>query len=172
MKILVTYFSKTGNTLAVAEAIRDALQQEDTEIKPIKEVESVEGYSLIFCGFPVHAHSVPVAVHNFIKRLKSGQKLALFSTHGAKTDGQMPKQAVHQAVGLAKGLEVIDSFTCRGQVEQEIIDDLMTKPEHRAWAMEAASAKSHPDEADLADARVFARGVLKKALKFEDFTKK
>jgi len=171
MKILVTYYSKTGNTKAVAETIFHELQKEDAEIKPIKEVENPEDYLLVFCGFPVHAHSVPVAVHNFIKKLRQGQKIALFSTHGSKTDGQMPKEAIHQAIGLAKDVEVLGSFTCRGQVEQDIIDELMRKPEHKAWAMEAASAKDHPDKADLEDASMFAMGMLKKAMKFEEFHK-
>jgi flavodoxin len=172
MKILVTYYTKTGNTKAVADAIFEALHPEDKEIAAIKEVGSTDEYTLIFCGFPVHAHSVPVAVHNFIKKLNPGKKLALFSTHGSKTDGQMPREAIHQAVGLAKDLEVLGSYTCRGEVEPEIIDDLMNKPEHKAWAMEAASAKAHPDKADLEDARTFARGILKKALKFEEYHKK
>ncbi|MBN2298173.1 MAG: hypothetical protein JXM72_06240 [Deltaproteobacteria bacterium] len=172
MKILVAYYSKTGNTKAVAESIFHELQKEGAEIKPIKEVTNPDEYTLIFCGFPVHAHSVPVAVHNFIKKLSQGQKLALFSTHGSKTDGQMPKQAIHQAIGLAKGIEVLGSFTCRGQVEQEILDDLIKKPEHRAWVAEAASAKDHPDSADLEDAKMFAMGMLKKAMKFGEFHRK
>ncbi len=177
MKILVTYDSKTGNTKAVAQAIYDALDLkalglEDKEIVPVREIDDAKEYSLIFCGFPVHAHSVPVPVQNFIKTIKPGTKLALFSTHGSKTDGQMPKEAIHHAIGLAKGANVLGSFTCRGKVQQDIIDDLMNKPEHRAWAQEAQSAQDHPDQADLDDAHVFARSTLKKAIEFKDFTKK
>ncbi|MDT8273713.1 MAG: flavodoxin family protein, partial [Desulfomonilia bacterium] len=120
----------------------------------------------------VYAHSVPVPVHGFFKKIKGNQKLALFSTHGARTEGRMQKEAIEHAIGLAKNPELLGYFTCRGQVEQAVLDDLMTKPEHRAWAMEAASAHAHPDKADLEDAQVFARGVLKKALKFKDFNKK
>lgn len=177
MKILVTYYSKTGNTKAVAQAIYDALDLkalglENKDIKAVKEVDDTQAYSLIFCGFPVHAHSVPVPVQNFIKALPAGTKLALFSTHGSKTDGQMPKEAIHHAVGLAKDAAMLGSFTCRGAVEPEIIDDLMTKPEHKAWAQEAQSAQGHPDKADLEDAHHFARSVLKKAIEFKDFNKK
>lgn len=177
MKILVTYYSKTGNTKAVAQAIFDALDLkalglEDKVMAPVKEVDDTQAYSLIFCGFPVHAHSVPVPVQNFIKSLQPGTKLAFFSTHGSKTDGQMPKEAVHHAIGLAKNASMLGSFTCRGAVEPEIIDDLMNKPEHRAWAQEAQSAQGHPDKADLEEAQLFARSVLKKAISFKDFAKK
>ena len=39
------------------------------------------------------------------------------------------------------------------------LDVLMQSPEHEAWADMAASAATHPDESDLADARSFARWI-------------
>lgn len=171
MKILVAYYSKTGNTKKVAEAVYEALEEKDKTIKPMQEVADVAGYTMIFCGFPVHAHSVPVSAQNFLKKIEPGTKVVLFSTHGSRTDGRMPREAVNNAVGIIRG-EVVDFYTCRGEVQQDIIDDLMSRPEHRAWAMEAQSAQSHPDEADLEDARIFARGAVKKALSFRDYTKK
>ncbi|HPS94407.1 MAG TPA: flavodoxin family protein [Deltaproteobacteria bacterium] len=166
MKILVAYFTKTGNTRKVAEAIHDAVKQEKPDLLPVKDVQDPGTYDLIICGFPVQAHSVPVPVQEFLKNLKNGQKLAIFSTHGSRTEGQLPKEAIKHAVGLARNVEILGSFTCRGEVEEEIIEALMAKPEHRAWAMEAASAKSHPDGADLEDARVFARNMVQKLRSF------
>jgi flavodoxin len=171
MKILVTYYTKTGNTEKVAEAIHQTLENHAKELKPMKEIKDVEGYDLIFCGFPIHSHSVPVPAQNFLKKIPASAKVALFSTHGALTEGQMPKQAIHNAIGLVKG-EVLGSFTSRGEVETEVIDELMNKPEHRAWAMEAQSAQSHPDSADLDDARFFAKDIIRKAEGFADFAKK
>jgi flavodoxin len=172
MKILVTFYSKTGNTKKVAEAIYNALNEDNAELEPIKDVRDPGDYDMIICGFPVHAHSVPMPVQNFLKNLKSGQKLALFSTHGSRTGGRMPREALEHALGLAKNAEILGSFTCRGEVEQQVIDDLIDKPQHKAWAMEASSAKSHPDKADLEDAQVFALGILKKALTFKGFEKR
>ena len=36
------------------------------------------------------------------------------------------------------------------------LEVLMKSPEHATWAEMAASAATHPDEADLAEARAFA----------------
>ncbi|HPW68816.1 MAG: flavodoxin family protein [Desulfomonilia bacterium] len=171
MKILVAYYTKTGNTKKVAEGIYQALDKNDKELKTMKEVEDTEGYDLIFCGFPVHAHSVPVSAQNFLKKIPPSAKVALFSTHGSQREGQMPKEAIHNAIGLVKG-EVLGSFTCRGEVEQEIIDGLVNRPEHRAWAMEARSAQSHPDSADLDDAQFFAKNMVRRAVGFTDFARK
>lgn len=169
MKTLVTYYSKTGNTKAIAEAIYEALGKENKDIKPIKEVKNTEDYSLIFCGFPIYAHSVPVPAQNFIKSIPSGVNLALFSTHGALREGRMPKEAIEHAIGLAKNAKVIGTFNCRGEVPQDELDSLADKPEHSAWVMEAQSAPSHPDEADIKDAKTFALDILKKVEKFDAF---
>ena len=59
MKVLVTYYSDTGNTEKVAQAIYEGIQKAEKEILPIQETGNVEEYDLILCGFPVHASSVP-----------------------------------------------------------------------------------------------------------------
>ena len=48
MKILVTYYSESGNTKKLAEAIYDAIEEPGKEILPVQEVQSVDSYDLIF----------------------------------------------------------------------------------------------------------------------------
>jgi len=81
-KTLVTYFSRTGNTKKVAEAIFAAIDG-DKDLKPLEEAKPLEGYSLIFVGFPVQSHSVPYKVEEFLKTIPAGKKIAVFCTHGA-----------------------------------------------------------------------------------------
>jgi len=163
MKALVSYYSATGNTKKVAQAIFAAIDV-DKELTAVQDVKSVEGYDIIFYGFPVNAHSVPAKAASFISGLPAGQKIAFFSTHGSQRGGQLPKQAFEHALGLAAKLKVLGSFGCRGQVSQQIIDALMKSPEHKAWAEEAQSANGHPDQSDLADAKKFAAEMLAKIL--------
>jgi flavodoxin len=162
MKVLITYFSQTGNTEKLAHAIYDSVHAEKT-LLPLKEVKEVGDYDVIFCGFPVQSHSVPGMVASFIKGLPSGKKLAIFVTHGSLRGGQLAVTAIEQAVGLALKTRVIGTFGCRGKVNEKVIDSLMKQTEHKAWAMEAQSAYSHPDEADLEDCREFARQMISKA---------
>jgi len=162
MKALVVYYSETGNTQKVAQAIYEAIDIEK-EIKPVAEATTGEGFDIIFCGFPVHAHSVPAKAANFIKQLSAGQKVAFFSTHGSLRGGQLPKQAFEHAIGLAAKANILGHFGCRGQVNQKVIEMLLKSPEHKAWGEEAQSAAGHPDEHDLADARTFAMEMLAKA---------
>jgi len=50
MNILVAYYSLTGNTKKVAEAIYEALP-EPKELKKLKDIDSIEDYDLIICRF-------------------------------------------------------------------------------------------------------------------------
>jgi flavodoxin len=54
VKALVVYFSQSGQTKKVADAIFEALTC-DKEIAELGEVSSLEDYDLSFIGFPVIA---------------------------------------------------------------------------------------------------------------------
>jgi len=159
MKALVVYYSETGNTQKVAQAIFEAIYIEK-EISALQELKNSSGYDIIFCGFPVKAHSVPEKAAKLIRGLAAGQKIAFFSTHGSLRGGHLPKQAFEHAIGLAAKLKVMGTFGCRGQVIPAVIDKLLQSPEHRAWAEEAMGAVDHPDNNDLADAKKFAAEIL------------
>jgi flavodoxin len=134
----------------------------DKEIKPIQDLEGAAGYDVVFCGFPVYAHSAPEKAQPFIKALGKGQRVAFFSTHGSLRGGQLPRQAFENALGLAAKANVLGHFGCRGKVNPRIIEMLMQQQENRAWAEEAQSAEAHPDQADLEDAKAWALSVLTK----------
>ncbi|MBU1745978.1 MAG: flavodoxin family protein, partial [Proteobacteria bacterium] len=106
MKVLVTYYSQTGNTEKLARSIYEAIHVEK-ELRPIQEIKSVEGYDVIFVGFPVHAHSVPAKALPFFKNLPEGQKIALFCTHGSLRGGRLPKQALEHAIGIAARAKIL-----------------------------------------------------------------
>ena len=69
-KILITYFSKTGNTKIIADAIFKTVNGEKV-IKPIEELldNELEAYTLIFIGFPVDSHSIPFPVESVLKNI-------------------------------------------------------------------------------------------------------
>lgn len=157
-KTLVTYFSRTGNTRLVAEAIFDALPG-DKEIRPIAEAGDIAPYGLLFAGFPVQTHSVPYPVEVFLKTVPEGRKVALFSTHGSVTGSRLSREALEYASVLVARAKLVGTYSCRGKVSMKALEVLMQSPEHEAWAEMAASAATHPDAGDLEDARSFARWI-------------
>ena len=164
MKALVAYYSQTGNTEKLARKIYDALEA-DKKIEPISENPQADEYDIVFVGFPVMVHSAPVPVQNFIKSLPQGKKIAIFSTHGSLRGGPLAVTAMEHAVSLAAGHKVLGQFGCRGKVKLDLIEALLKQPENRAWAEEAQSASSHPDEADLEDCAEFVKEIMAKARK-------
>lgn len=163
MNILVAYYSETGNTRKVAEAIFAGIQHTKKKLLPIEQVEDLGNYDLIFCGFPVQQHGVPAKMTHFLQSIPQGKKLALFATHGSLRGGEKAISAFYAALSLTAGQTILGTFGCRGQVKLQLLDEWMEKPHEKAWAMEAMSANGHPDAADLEDARSFAELMLHSA---------
>jgi flavodoxin len=157
--ILIAYYSLTGNTEQVAAAIFASLP-EPKAMKRIAEVESLTEYDLVFIGFPVHSHSIPVQVEKFLREIPKGKKIALFSTHGSHTGSRLSREAIEYAVVISSQARLISTFSCRGKVSPRALEVLGRSPEHEAWTEMAASARTHPNEHDLKDAATFARWVL------------
>jgi flavodoxin len=152
--ILVTYYSRSGNTEAVARAIHEVLT--GAEIRPFPPAGRLDGYDLVFVGFPVQRHSLPYPVELFLRQVPAGKAIALFSTHGSLQGHQLSREAIEYAVVLASQARVLGTFHCRGRLAEETRVVLAKSPEHLEWTEMAASAASHPDAADIEEARAFA----------------
>ncbi|MBU4268679.1 MAG: flavodoxin family protein [Acidobacteria bacterium] len=160
MNILVAYYSETGNTRKTAEAIFTGIQHTRKKLLPIDQVEDPGNYDLIFCGFPVHNHSVPAKMTHFLQAIPQGKKIALFATHGSLRGGEKAISAFYAALSLTGGRTILGTFGCRGQVKFQLLEEWIEKPQERSWALEAQSAHGHPDLVDLEDARAFADLML------------
>jgi flavodoxin len=171
MKILVAYYSQTGNTLKVAEAIFSGIKHNQKLLLPIDQVDDPGKYDLIFCGFPVQHHSIPAKMTHFLQSIAPGRKIALFATHGSLRGGEKAIAAFYTAFSLTGGRTILGTFGCRGQVQFALLDKWMEKPQERSWALEAQSANGHPDAADLEDARSFADLMLHSAEHFHGVPK-
>lgn len=155
---LVTYLSRSGNTRSVAQAIYEALN-EPKEIRPLDAASGLDAYDLIFIGFPVQMHSIPYAAEAFLKKIRAGQRIALFSTHGSLPGHALSREALEYAVVLTAQAKVLGTFACRGRLSVQALEALGRSPEHQEWADMAPSAATHPDAVDLEEARAFARRI-------------
>ncbi len=94
-----------------------------------------------------------------LKNVPAGKKIALFSTHGSLPGMQLSGEAIEYASVLVAKARLLGTFSCRGKVSMQALEVLGRSPEHEAWTDMAASASTHPDEHDIADARAFAKWV-------------
>ena len=75
MKILVSYFSQTGNTEKIAKGIYEgASQANDADFKKLEDVGVVDfaGYDFISIGSPLHAGNLAAPVKDFLSNIQAG----------------------------------------------------------------------------------------------------
>ena len=134
MKIEIRYFTKTGNTKKLAEAIAQELNIEAQELSaPLSEKTDI----LFLCN-SVYWAGADSSVKKFISENKSKIGLLVNVSTAAmieSTYAQIKKIAEKEGVKLSD-----KEFHCRGKF--------------------TALHSGHPDEADIAAAKVFARKVI------------
>ena len=163
MRVLVAYMSKTGNTRKIAQAIFEEISDEK-EIKPIDEVDSMEGYDVTFLGLPIHRMGPDKKEEELLKKhCINGRNVVLFITHAAPEDAPDLPPMLAKFRQLACGSNIVDMFDCQGELAKGVKLFMRIAPDAklRAWARKDNS-KGQPDKARLDRARAFSRNVMKR----------
>ena len=163
MKLLVAYMTKTGNTKKIAEAIFGELTG-DKVIKPIEEVESIEGYDVAFLGFPIHQMGPDKKTTKLLeKHCVNGRKIVLFITHAGPEGASDLQPMLEKFRQAASKAEIFDFFDCQGELAKGVkrIMSIMPNAKFRMWA-KMDNSQGQPDQTRIDRAKAFARGVMKK----------
>jgi flavodoxin len=130
----VVYYSKTGNTRKVAEAIAAELK---VKAKDIKDAGTLPKDSFIFLGTGCYGATLPKEIEKFMKLNKfSGRIIALFTTSAF---GSAAERSLMEKQITAKGAIITHNFKCYGHF--------------------LTMKKEHPTTEELQKAREFARTV-------------
>ena len=168
MKILVTYFSQSGNTEKVAQSIWEGCEGQEVQIKPIKEVDptSLGDYDLIFLGSGIYASRVSkTLVDLIVAATELPPKFVFFNTHASKVAYQDGFKLVKEKIG--EDSEIIAEFDCCGDnigIPEAMRNSMLDRlpPEKRKEAEEHQKwLKGRPNEEDLQNAKEFAQDLLK-----------
>jgi flavodoxin len=161
MNVLVTYFTQTGNTKKVAEAIFGEIA-ESKEIKPIEEVESLQSCDLTFIGFPIQAFGPARVAKEFLDTHAAGKRVALFVTHASPEDGEPLEEWLTACKEAAADADLVGLFNCQGELAQSIADLLAGSedPQIRAFSEGQPETVGQPDESRIEKARAFARKIM------------
>lgn len=146
MKTLIVYKSVHHmNTEKIARAMAEVLGAKlagPGEVSPASLAE----YDLIGFGSGIYFGKHHKTIRKFVDSLPPTQKNAfVFSTSGAERD----QNGALTAQLRGKGFNITGLFTCRG------FDTF------GPFKLTGGLQKGHPDEKDLADARAFAKGLLR-----------
>ena len=147
-KILVAYYTRTGNTRVIAHQISRALgadifeiqtvdpypedyeqqvavaqQQRDSGFEPplADTVPGIASYEAVFLGFPIWGMTAPSVIRSFLSRHDlSGKTLVPFITHGGYGLGQSLKVLADHAPGA----RLIEGFSKQCDQERETLDQV------------------------------------------------
>ena len=158
MKALVAYYSETGNTKKVAEAIYEEIQWEK-EIKELAEIDNVNDCDLIFVGFPMQAFAPAQAAKDFLENQCKNRKVALFTTHAVSEDFEKLPRWIENCREAAAGSEVAGIFNCQGEVADYLLEMMISSDdaESRILGEAGATSKGQPDASRIERARTFAK---------------
>ncbi len=181
MKILIGYYSITGNTKQVGEVIHTfTSQNHDSTILPINEIslEMLNEYDLLFIGAACHDSTLAKPMLKFLKTIPDSPsfKFAGFYTHsttlaeGTERYKQLFKDwagkchSVFENTAKDKKIEFLGDFHCQGSASipiENFIHAEIVKDEEE-WNTYKEEMRKHPTQADFDGAKQFAQDVLDK----------
>jgi flavodoxin/Fe-S-cluster-containing hydrogenase component 2 len=150
MKSIVIYYSQTGSTKKIAQAIHRGVSQldENCRIAKVKNVDPKDlgQYDLIGLGSPVWMGGLTPNVRIFLESVpkQKGQHIFSFNTHGVMPELYFPS-VVRKL--KAKGFTVIGMRDWYGSV-------------HFQTAPTPYFTDGHPDEIDLREAEEFGKEMV------------
>ena len=162
LKVLVAYSTRTNNTKIIAEAIYGEIEFKK-ETRNMDELDNLDGYELVFFGFPIENYGPNQEVEDFLKKHSANKKIALFITHGSpELSDFLPPWLEKSKKCLDGSAELLGLFNCQGDVAQFVIDSMSKSdnPTLRYFAQESSKTRGQPDETRINNARDFAREIL------------
>jgi flavodoxin len=170
MKILIAFFSQTGNTEHIARAIHEELSGEhEVDTKPVEEVsaDALAEYGLLFVGSPIHASGLASPVNELMQALPEGPgfKLAGFVTHASFAYEKQGFEAGVQSfeeICKQKNISYLGCFDCQGRLSpqlQPMVKEARGMSDEE-WTERMVALDRHPDAEDEKNARKFAREAI------------
>ena len=163
MRILVAYTSRTGNTKKVAEAIYEEIEEEKV-IKEFDDIENLDGYDLVFVGFPIENFGPCEKAKDFLKSYCAGKTIVLFITHAAPEYMKFVPEWLVKCIEAASESNVGAVFNCQGELAENVKQSMLKNPDPmiRFGAEKSSMMKGQPDAARIERARLFVREIMKK----------
>lgn len=152
MKVLIVYFSQTGNTKKIAECIHKGILDNGDECDLVEvrdvDVRKIREYDLVGVGGPaIGAEADIIKRFVFSVPLTSGQHAFLFNTHGA-----LPRRYFPEAIRRMQERE----FTVIGWKGFYASVHIQCFPS-------PYYTDGHPDAQDLADAEAFGKEMAERS---------
>ncbi len=170
MKILITYYSMTGNTAKLAQSMHEALAGEEVVLEKIEDLDpsTLKTYDLVLLGSGIYAGALHKSIKELLKNAPElPSKFVLFYTHATidpVTYQTFPKK-IRKLIDNA-GSKIEAEFECLGEqkgvTEEEVQKRLQSLPPAKRKTAEdqVKFLKGHPNSEDLENAKTFAKSLI------------
>ncbi|OFX84015.1 MAG: hypothetical protein A2W99_03305 [Bacteroidetes bacterium GWF2_33_16] len=167
MKTLVTFYSQTGNTEKVAHSIFDVIDGEK-QLKTLDKVKNLDGYDLIFIGFPIYNFEPIDKAKDFLLNKIKGKNVILFITLSltAAPKSELTDNLYYTTVKNCKNYcstgNLLGFFDCPGELSAKTAEALLksNNPELQMFGAMREFTIGYPTKNNLLDAQKFALNKL------------
>ena len=151
MSYAIVYSSRTGNTALLAQAIREALPQEECLYFGAPDPKALAAEK-VYVGFWTDKGTCDTSIEAFLKTL-THQQVFLFGTAGFGGAPAYFTQILDRVQeNLGEGVRVFGSYMCQGKMPQAVRDRyeaMEESPRRTAMLENFDRAVTHPDRQDL-----------------------
>ena len=169
MRILVCYFSGTGNTEKIAKSIQEGLEGQEVDLLKIKDVDpaKIGDYDLVVLGSGIYGGMVSKNITAMMKQITEfPPKVAFFNTHSSPMS--YSKKAYKRIIKKfeTEGSKVVGNFECIGEnigVPKEVQENMLSNlppEEQERQRKRLEEIKGRPNAKDLEDAKEFAKSII------------
>ena len=153
----IIFSSKTGNTAELANAIRDALPQENCDYFGTSEIEEPVS-EMLYIGFWTDQGNADKSALELLQRIKN-KKVFLFGTAGfGENEAYFQKVLNNVKSSMDESNQVVGEYMCQGKMPQAVRDRYVKMPNLDLLIANFDRALSHPDKEDLDKLRELVRG--------------
>ena len=151
----IIFSSKTGNTAELANAIRDALPQENCDYFGTSEIEEPVS-EMLYIGFWTDQGNADKSALELLQRIKN-KKVFLFGTAGfGENEAYFQKVLNNVKSSMDESNQVVGEYMCQGKMPMSVrqrYENMKKQPLHLpnldAMIENFDKALSHPDADDL-----------------------
>ncbi|MEA3429708.1 MAG: flavodoxin family protein [Nanoarchaeota archaeon] len=149
MKINIIYFTRTNNTLKIAEAITSVLKlKHEVNLIPVNKATDKDFIDADMIGFAsgINAFDFEKPIKEFVTKLKSSDKKVFIISTSAS--GKTSYHSKFKKILTNKSFNLVGEFTCKG----------FTK--WGPFKLIGGIAKDRPNEEDFDKAKEFAKSIF------------
>ena len=170
LKILITFFSNTGNTEKVAKSMKEGLTDYDVDLIHVNDVDptTLSSYEIVFLGSGVYASRIDKSILTMIKKAipELPAKFVYFCTHASLKLYQEPFKRITNII-KKHNCEIIGEFDCVGEnlgipLETQLaMLERLPEDQREKAKKDRVQNKGRPDEMDIENAKNFAISLVK-----------